>query len=137
MLHLRGEDSEGVEFGSLEELWSSELGPAGADAGTLSSKRAAWYDTGLRYWKGADATVDGVLGGFGHITEIDIRSALQCSPVLIPQPFITGSHSAAAALSPCDIPTGQGTTYPASPQWFRRIPKAPPWPWVRPGSRLR
>jgi len=47
---------------------------------TLSSShgrqtRQEWYQRGAHYWKNADATVDGVLGGFGHVSTVDIADS--------------------------------------------------------------
>ena len=42
-----------------------------------------WYGSAAKYWEGVDATIDGVLGGFGHLTEVDIRDShkfLECLP---------------------------------------------------------
>lgn len=30
-----------------------------------------WYQDAIHYWKGVDATVDGVLGGFGSVSQVD------------------------------------------------------------------
>jgi hypothetical protein len=68
-----GVDSDGEQYASLDLLWAEKLGGTiGGDnvsatdnvsaAASSSTLREAWYTSGLEYWKGADATVDGVLG---------------------------------------------------------------------------
>lgn len=34
-----------------------------------------WYSGGARYWEKVDATLDGVLGGFAHLSEPDISAS--------------------------------------------------------------
>ncbi|TPX44776.1 hypothetical protein SeMB42_g02005 [Synchytrium endobioticum] len=38
---------------------------------------ASWYMDAASYWDGVDATVDGMLGGFANLTEIDCRGSLK------------------------------------------------------------
>ncbi|KAK4778855.1 hypothetical protein SAY86_006383 [Trapa natans] len=64
-----GTDSEGREFKSASEMWREEFGEGGGN----SAKKAQWYSEGVRYWKGVEASVDGVLGGYGHVNEADIK----------------------------------------------------------------
>ncbi|KAL0305383.1 UNVERIFIED_CONTAM: Alpha N-terminal protein methyltransferase 1 [Sesamum radiatum] len=65
----RGMDSEGREFKNAEEMWREEVG----DADPL--KKSQWYSQGVGYWQGVEATVDGVLGGYGHVNEPDIKDS--------------------------------------------------------------
>lgn len=64
-----GVDSDGREFQSAEEMWREEVG----DGDPL--KKSQWYSQGVGYWQGVDATVDGVLGGYGHVNKPDIESS--------------------------------------------------------------
>jgi len=34
-----------------------------------------WYDDAISYWKGVDASLDGVLGGFGSVSDADTRES--------------------------------------------------------------
>lgn len=36
-----------------------------------------WYGKAVNYWGQIDATVDGVLGGFGHVTGVDLKESQQ------------------------------------------------------------
>ncbi|KAK4440280.1 Alpha N-terminal protein methyltransferase 1 [Sesamum alatum] len=65
----RGVDSEGREFNNAEEMWREEVG----DGDPL--KKSHWYSQGVGYWQGVEATVDGVLGGYGHVNEPDIKGS--------------------------------------------------------------
>ncbi|KAL9251399.1 Alpha N-terminal protein methyltransferase 1-like protein [Drosera capensis] len=68
-----GSDSGGREFKNAAEMWREQLGeePAAAD----SHKRVSWYRDGVAYWQGVEASVDGVLGGYGHISDADIKGS--------------------------------------------------------------
>ncbi|KAK3257780.1 hypothetical protein CYMTET_33145, partial [Cymbomonas tetramitiformis] len=96
----KGVDSNGKAFGSVEELWSAELGNVD------SSGKDTWYTKGIEYWDNVDATVDGVLGGFGHVSGVDVKeSAL----------FIRGNMAerlAATATSASPLVAIGGSTYP-------------------------
>lgn len=65
---IKGEDSQGVVYDSLENMWTSEIG-------SDSTKREKWYKQGVDYWINTDATIDGVLGGYGAISDIDIQGS--------------------------------------------------------------
>ncbi|KAI3455890.1 hypothetical protein Pfo_012553 [Paulownia fortunei] len=64
-----GVDSDGREFKNAEEMWREEVG----DGDPL--KKSQWYSQGVGYWQGVDATVNGVLGGYGHVNEPDIEGS--------------------------------------------------------------
>ena len=50
---------------------------ASADPSALAPSWCAcrWYEKGVAYWEGVAATVDGVLGGFGHVSGSDVRES--------------------------------------------------------------
>ncbi|XP_019156326.1 PREDICTED: alpha N-terminal protein methyltransferase 1 [Ipomoea nil] len=62
-----GLDSDGREFRNAEEMWREEVGEEGS--------KSQWYGTAIRYWEKVDATVDGVLGGYGHVNDADIAAS--------------------------------------------------------------
>eukprot|EP01060_Flectonema_neradi_P035294 TRINITY_DN6456_c4_g1_i2.p1 TRINITY_DN6456_c4_g1~~TRINITY_DN6456_c4_g1_i2.p1 ORF type:complete len:262 (+),score=48.99 TRINITY_DN6456_c4_g1_i2:48-788(+) len=66
---LAGSDTEGKNYGSLQEMWDSELSEKDSDGKEL------WYKKAVEYWKKQPATVDGVLGGFGHTSDDDITES--------------------------------------------------------------
>jgi len=38
-------------------------------------KSVAWYQKGADYWMTQEASVDGVLGGFGHVSPVDMSGS--------------------------------------------------------------
>lgn len=71
-----GLDSNGNEYNSIDELWSSEFHTSDTDHSNNVDK-SKWYNDGARYWQNADNTVDGMLGGLAHLSPIDIYSSQQ------------------------------------------------------------
>jgi len=69
-----GADSDGKAYASISELWQAEFGTS-TDGAAPAEKKDTWYKKGVNYWMGVDASVDGVLGGFGHISATDIKGS--------------------------------------------------------------
>ncbi|XXG68562.1 hypothetical protein AAC387_Pa06g1619 [Persea americana] len=65
-----GSDSDGREFKNANEMWREEIGGEGE-----ADKKQEWYRKGVGYWENVEASVDGVLGGYGHVNEADVRSS--------------------------------------------------------------
>lgn len=42
---------------------------------TVAKSKSDWYKQGVNYWVNTEATIDGVLGGFGKISAIDIKGS--------------------------------------------------------------
>ena len=38
-----------------------------------SEDKKTWYSGGLSYWTNTESTVDGVMGGYGDLTEVDLK----------------------------------------------------------------
>ncbi|XP_059291222.1 alpha N-terminal protein methyltransferase 1 isoform X2 [Lycium ferocissimum] len=68
-MEIGGLDSDGRTFRNAEEMWTEELGHGDPH------KKSLWYNKGINYWQGVEATVDGVLGGYGHVNAPDIKFA--------------------------------------------------------------
>jgi protein N-terminal methyltransferase len=49
--------------------------PADSTSADVSEKKHAWYQKGADYWLSQAASVDGVLGGFGHISPVDLSGS--------------------------------------------------------------
>ncbi|BAB09152.1 unnamed protein product [Arabidopsis thaliana] len=47
-------------------MWREEIGEGD------ETKKTQWYRDGVSYWEGVEASVDGVLGGYGHVNDADI-----------------------------------------------------------------
>ena len=78
-----GVDTLGKTYSSISELWQEELIPV-PPASAASSDTAAepdagrrWYGKGAAYWESQAATFDGVLGGFGHLSPLDVADSRQ------------------------------------------------------------
>ena len=75
---LPGIDSDGKSYKSLQDMWAHELKEKN------ESGKELWYSKAVEYWEKQPATVDGVLGGFGHTNDDDItESAIFLLPFII------------------------------------------------------
>ncbi|URE11115.1 N-terminal protein methyltransferase [Musa troglodytarum] len=73
-----GLDSEGRGFACAREMWREEIGigEEGEEAENgAPCKRRDWYQKGIAYWEGVEASVDGVLGGYGHVNDADVKGS--------------------------------------------------------------
>ncbi|XP_024980469.1 alpha N-terminal protein methyltransferase 1 isoform X1 [Cynara cardunculus var. scolymus] len=66
-MEIGGLDSNGRQFKNADEMWREEVGD--------SQKKDDWYRNGVGYWQGVEASMDGVLGGYGHVNEPDIKAS--------------------------------------------------------------
>mmetsp|Transcript_64721 Transcript_64721/g.159285 ORF Transcript_64721/g.159285 Transcript_64721/m.159285 type:complete len:254 (-) Transcript_64721:263-1024(-) len=66
-----GTDSWGNTYASTSDMWKKELGKANPES------QQGWYGKAVRYWGEIEPTVDGILGGFGSVTEIDLKESRQ------------------------------------------------------------
>ncbi|CAI5958809.1 unnamed protein product [Closterium sp. NIES-65] len=77
-----GVDSEGRQYASADEMWRQEAGERAVSAGEgkseegameaeMGGKKREWYDKGVKYWECVEASVDGVLGGYGAVSSTD------------------------------------------------------------------
>lgn len=75
---ISGIDSDGKEYSSLTMLWKKAmLSKKSADTNN-ANKNADWYEKANSYWddeKNCPCSDDGVLGGYGHITPVDIEGS--------------------------------------------------------------
>ncbi|RYH08376.1 methyltransferase domain-containing protein [archaeon] len=72
---ISGIDSDGKEYSSLTTLWKKAMQPMKIADG---NKTAEWYEKANSYWddeKNCPCSDDGVLGGYGHITPVDIEGS--------------------------------------------------------------
>lgn len=72
----RGVDSDGNPCTTRLQLWAKE---AGEDVSTNTcfdpTKKREWYSKGVSYWEGVEASVNGVLGGYGHVNDRDVAAS--------------------------------------------------------------
>ena len=65
---FRGKDSEGNTFDSVEVMWQIE--------GVTTNDKSEWYDRATQYYEENCAeTIDGVLGGFASISDLDLEGS--------------------------------------------------------------
>lgn len=69
-MEAEGLASDGHKFKDAAEMWREQLGE---DAD--SHKRIDWYRHGVGYWQEVEASVDGVLGGYGSVNDADIKGS--------------------------------------------------------------
>ena len=71
-----GKDSEGRDYDNINELWKRE--GFLLDEETDASSTQKWYNKSHLYWETEDnvqATIDGMLGGFEHLSERDLQAS--------------------------------------------------------------
>lgn len=54
---MSGHDGNGTEYSSLEQVWEGH---------------ESWYNKAMEYWSSQDASINGVLGGFGDLHPTDL-----------------------------------------------------------------
>lgn len=65
---FKGIDDKGNPIGTHTAFWKAvKAGAKGADGKPL------WYKKGIDYWDTVEATDDGVLGGYGHVSDLDAK----------------------------------------------------------------
>ncbi|GAQ92664.1 hypothetical protein KFL_010870010 [Klebsormidium nitens] len=68
-----GTDNAGNPYTSAKEMWRLEAGEG--DEAKEKQKKEEWYRNGVAYWENVEASVDGVLGGYGHVSSVDIAES--------------------------------------------------------------
>ncbi|KAK3188779.1 hypothetical protein Dsin_028340 [Dipteronia sinensis] len=74
-MEVNGLDSDGRQFKNAGEMWREQIGEEGEGEQQQQHKKTQWYREGISYWEGVEASVDGVLGGFGTVNEADINGS--------------------------------------------------------------
>eukprot|EP00873_Tetraselmis_striata_P039931 jgi/Tetstr1/460195/TSEL_005510.t1 len=74
-----GSDTDGREYTSPSEMWAAESGDAAA--------RQQWYSKAVDYWAGQPETYDGVLGGYGHVSPVEVRDSAAFLKKVFPGPL--------------------------------------------------
>jgi hypothetical protein len=68
-----GTDNAGNPYTSAKEMWRLEAGEG--DQTAEKQKKEEWYRNGVSYWESVEASVNGVLGGYGHVSSVDIAES--------------------------------------------------------------
>ncbi|KAE9603266.1 hypothetical protein Lal_00008300 [Lupinus albus] len=90
-MDISGVDSDGRQFSTAGEMWKEHTGDP--------NKKSQWYNDGVTYWEGVDASVDGVLGGFANVNEPDISCSEDFLKILLSERFsVDNRHQPLVAL---------------------------------------
>ncbi|KAJ7297989.1 hypothetical protein O6H91_Y024200 [Diphasiastrum complanatum] len=66
----------GKSYSSRKEMWLQEAGEGAETSRDPDlNKKDEWYQNGIKYWTGVEATVDGVLGGYGNVSSWDVMES--------------------------------------------------------------
>lgn len=72
-MECEGHDSEGKKYSNTKEMWAEEIGEGEAAEAQYRTKE--WYNKGVGFWEKVEASVDGVLGGYGHVNGRDVKDS--------------------------------------------------------------
>ncbi|CAA6657980.1 unnamed protein product [Spirodela intermedia] len=88
-MEAEGVDSQGRAFRNAGEMWREEIGGDGEGSEDAAGgyKRNEWYRKGITYWEGVEASVEGVLGGYGCVNEVDVKGSDAFLRTLLPERF--------------------------------------------------
>ncbi|GLU17495.1 hypothetical protein SLE2022_338590 [Rubroshorea leprosula] len=103
-MEVAGSDSDGKEFNNAQEMWREQIGPEGEE-----HKKTQWYREGVAYWEGVEASVEGVLGGFGCVNEADIKGSEAFLSTLLHERFQNGGKSQHLVALDCGSGIGRIT----------------------------
>ncbi|XP_019457659.1 PREDICTED: alpha N-terminal protein methyltransferase 1-like [Lupinus angustifolius] len=90
-IDIAGRDIDGHQFNTVDEMWKEHAGDP--------NRKSQWYNDAVTYWEGVDASVDGVLSGFGIVNDADINGSEDFLKVLLSERFhIDNRHQPLVAL---------------------------------------
>lgn len=92
---ISGVDSKDCEYNSIMQLWNEVLVPSTND---ISQSQVQWYSKAYDYWEDENncpITDDGVLGGYGALTPMDIKGSRKFIQQLKDMDSLFHLHSAA------------------------------------------
>ncbi|PIA37843.1 hypothetical protein AQUCO_03000408v1 [Aquilegia coerulea] len=98
-----GLDSDGRQFKNAEEMWREEIG----EEGDLQKKNE-WYQKAVGYWQNVEASVDGVLGGYGCVNETDIKTSEAFLKNILSERFASSNSASNRHLVALDCGSGIG-----------------------------
>ncbi len=95
-----GSDADGTKYTNADELWQQERSKGLAQS---------WYGSALSYWNSVPATVDGVLGGYGQVSPLDLTESASFLDALAAQGCSTSTGSASSRAVDCGAGVGRIT----------------------------
>ncbi|KAF5729277.1 putative Protein C9orf32 [Tripterygium wilfordii] len=100
-MEVSGSDSDGRTFSNAEEMWREHAGD--------DNRKTQWYSDGVAYWEGVEASVEGVLGGFGQVNDADINGSEAFLNTLLAERFVDGGKSRHLVALDCGSGIGRIT----------------------------
>ncbi|XP_057503561.1 alpha N-terminal protein methyltransferase 1 isoform X2 [Actinidia eriantha] len=100
-MEVGGSDSDGREFKNAAEMWREEVGD--------HHKKTQWYTQGVGYWESVEASEDGVLGGYGHVNDPDIKSSEAFLNTLLSDQFTDEKRNRHLVVLDCGAGIGRVT----------------------------
>ncbi|CAL1402710.1 unnamed protein product [Linum trigynum] len=100
-METAGLDSDGHQFNSADEMWTEYTGD--------DSKKDQWYRDGVSYWEGVEASVNGVLGGYGHVNDADVKDSGVFIRSLFSELFVDGGRNRPLVALDCGSGVGRIT----------------------------
>lgn len=100
---FKGLDDRGNSIGTNVSFWKAVA--AGAKDG---NGKPLWYKKGLDFWDAVEPTDDGVLGGYGHVSERDAKENGEFLEETFGSVLAERAVGARGALVACDCGAGIG-----------------------------
>jgi protein N-terminal methyltransferase len=97
---VRGSDADGTKYKDAEELWKQERS---------KGLEQNWYGSAISYWSSVPATVDGVLGGYGQVSPLDLTESASFLDALAAQGCSTSPGSDSSRAVDCGAGVGRIT----------------------------
>jgi protein N-terminal methyltransferase len=97
---VRGSDADGTKYKTAEELWNQEKS---------KGLQENWYGTAISYWNTVPATVEGVLGGFGQVSPVDLSESSSFLDALASEGFRTDPGDPESRAVDCGAGVGRIT----------------------------
>jgi hypothetical protein len=95
-----GSDADGTKYKTAEELWQQEKS---------KGLEQNWYGSAISYWSSVPATVDGVLGGYGQVSPLDLTESASFLDALAALGCSTSAGSAGSRAVDCGAGVGRIT----------------------------
>ncbi|KAK9696985.1 hypothetical protein RND81_08G008200 [Saponaria officinalis] len=99
-MEIAGVDSDGREFKTADEMWREHV---------ADHKRVDWYRNGVGYWQGVEASVEGVLGGYGSVSDADIKASEAFLKPLLSELLVNGGSNRHLVSLDCGCGIGRVT----------------------------
>jgi protein N-terminal methyltransferase len=98
------EGNGGTQFTTIEDLWQGDS--------------SAWYGKAMEYWSSQDASINGVLGGFGNLHPLDLMGSEKFMTQVF-SPAVCGVVPSDAIVADCGAGVGRISQFLLS----KRFPK--------------